>query len=1138
MTRKKVSPYCCKRIIGCLLFLHALLAIPPRALPQQFSKQSQASQPNRAGVRPDSTVISVGNIIMWVYADGKTAREPMVRMLGDGARFPDIFYGGPIIYQDGVQWAGLVRDGADTLLRAGGQEYEVGTQPGRILSPGRAENPADPNVNRIWRIRRDYLSLQGQSSELQREAAILAGKNWFEVTSEEMYEVFNRYQRDWNEWPWQKGAPFYDTGIDGMFDEDEPGYDALTNPDPHQDNFPRGSERDGIKQAEEEPGIANADQVVWFVCNDVDDRVSRQLVASPPIGLEMQATLWAYRRFDPLSLSNLIFKRYLITYKGLASTPANARIDSMYLAQWSDPDIGVSNDDFIGCDPSLDLGYAYNADGDDRIFSNFSIPPPAAGYVLLSGPLVPEPGSTAFFGLRKKDGFRNLPMTSFNVRTGSLAIEDPCRCYQLTFDLWNLIRGFQKRPTYPPQPWRDPDGNPTPFVYSGDPLRRQGWTDDLPPGDRRFLLSSGPFSMALGDANEIVLAVAAGLSATNLSSISLLKAYARDARNGIQNQFIFPEPPATPKITTTATDGKVLFNWGDDQTSVWRTENRTPAGFQFEGYNLYELPSRDAQFSDAVKIATFDRVNEVRTIIDEALDPQTGLLTPRIVQIGTNSGIQYSRVISGSQFNDFYRIVNGREYTFALTAYNYNANQPFGIVSLESAPSIVTVVPQSLKPGVRWQSDMGDTLAVAHMQGNGEGRVVVVVVDPSKMTGDEYHVTFGRNAHDQTIWNLRNHTKDIDLLTGMTNQSGGNDYLIVEGVQTIVIDSVGIKGWSVPAGLRFWSWVGGDGFHLEGFNGAMGWGGTYPFNPSSMLPSEMVDVLFILAETDGDGIPVNAGDPNYSYAYRFLQNAQAPPAKQEFAPHLVNTGGDFVFQDFKKSVPWAAYEYDRAGGQIGKRLSIGFLENNVPAGRVDGRWWPPLFNENNNTDAQGPREWFWIFNKDYSETPDQLLASPTSSMSSTVAKPILLWGTVTRRNPNPVQGDNRLAIFAHRPNGPDDEFVFRTAAPIYDNALAKEDVLRLVKVYPNPYNGHLPDEVDLNQRVVTFTHLPAKATIRIFNLGGELVGVIRKDDDSQFARWNLLNQSGRLAASGMYIAHIEMPDVGANKVLKLAIIQP
>jgi hypothetical protein len=458
---------------------------------------------------------------------------------------------------------------------------------------------------------------------------------------------------------------------------------------------------------------------------------------------------------------------------------------------------------------------------------------------------------------------------------------------------------------------------------------------------------------------------------------------------------------------------------------------------------------------------------------------------------------------------------------------------------LESEPSIVTVAPQTLRPGVRWQSGMGDTLAVAHTQGNGEGRVIPVVVDPSKLTGDEYRVTFARNAFNRIVWNLRNHTKDIDLLTGMANQAGGADYLIVDGVQTIVIDSVGVKGWSLPTGRRFWSWAGGDGFHLEGFNGAMGWGGTYPFNPSSVLASEMLDVLFILAETDGDGNPVNANDPNYSYAYRFLQNAQAPPAKPEFAPHIVNTGGDFVFQDFKKSVPWAAYEYDRASGQIGRRLSIGFLENNVPAGRVDGKWWPPDTGEIiSNTDAQGPREWFWIFYKEYSETPDELLASPASSMSSTVAKPILLWGTVTRRSTEPVRGNNRFAISVHRPNGPDDEFVFRTTAPVYDNTLAKNDVLQLVTVYPNPYNGHLADELDLNQRWVTFSHLPAKATIRIFNLGGQLVAVIRKDDDSQFAKWNLLNQTGRLAASGMYIAHIEMPDVGASKVLKLAIIQP
>ncbi|KAB2838989.1 MAG: T9SS type A sorting domain-containing protein [Melioribacteraceae bacterium] len=67
-------------------------------------------------------------------------------------------------------------------------------------------------------------------------------------------------------------------------------------------------------------------------------------------------------------------------------------------------------------------------------------------------------------------------------------------------------------------------------------------------------------------------------------------------------------------------------------------------------------------------------------------------------------------------------------------------------------------------------------------------------------------------------------------------------------------------------------------------------------------------------------------------------------------------------------------------------------------------------------------------------------------------------------------------------------------------------------------------------------HLPRRATIRIFNLAGHLVRTLHKDSDSQFYLWDLQNEHQVLAASGLYILHIEMPDLGKVKILKLAIV--
>jgi hypothetical protein len=52
-----------------------------------------------------------------------------------------------------------------------------------------------------------------------------------------------------------------------------------------------------------------------------------------------------------------------------------------------------------------------------------------------------------------------------------------------------------------------------------------------------------------------------------------------------------------------------------------------------------------------------------------------------------------------------------------------------------------------------------------------------------------------------------------------------------------------------------------------------------------------------------------------------------------------------------------------------------------------------------------------------------------------------------------------------------------------------------------------------------------------------LVQTIDKDNNDQFMRWNLANDSGLPVSSGIYLAYIDMPDLGKTKILKLAIIQ-
>jgi hypothetical protein len=125
-----------------------------------------------------------------------------------------------------------------------------------------------------------------------------------------------------------------------------------------------------------------------------------------------------------------------------------------------------------------------------------------------------------------------------------------------------------------------------------------------------------------------------------------------------------------------------------------------------------------------------------------------------------------------------------------------------------------------------------------------------------------------------------------------------------------------------------------------------------------------------------------------------------------------------------------------------------------------------------------------------------------------------------------------------KPNTAVDTFTFTSKAPV-TNATLQTASAKTIGVYPNPYFGFNPAETSRLARFVTFNNLSPKATIRIYNLGGQFVRRLDKDDNSQFLAWDLRNRENIPVASGIYLAHVEafLPAGGSvTKVLKVAII--
>ena len=437
---------------------------------------------------PNISVLNINNISYWMAKDGAytTAGSPN----GTQADYP-IFTGG-FIYAEGMLWGAKVKgDGQGDEVRVGGSTYGHGLKAGRIITDanGAVLGSDSPDNNHVWRVRKDWAT-----ADLTVDAANFYGVGTGDVSSAQIDVVRNQYEYDWMNWPAAWGAPYDDVNGDGSFD---PAIDI--------------------------PGYPGSDQTLWTVANDVPlivneagdstgyESTAPNLYGSDPIGIELQITMWGYAFGASDPLGNNIFKQAKMKYLGLPGTPDGAMLDSLYFTQWSDPDLGTYTDDYVGCDVDLSFGYVYNGNRLDGVFNGiFNLPVPAGGYDFLQGP----PDNMDIDG--DGDTEEYLGMTSFTYFGAGSAISDPDLSeYAGSLQFFNLMEGYLPRPEYPTQiPFTDPfTGEETKFVLSGDPTSGSGWIDgiQLPPGDRRMVMASGPFRLNLGEEADVVLGIAGGM---------------------------------------------------------------------------------------------------------------------------------------------------------------------------------------------------------------------------------------------------------------------------------------------------------------------------------------------------------------------------------------------------------------------------------------------------------------------------------------------------------------------------------------------------------------------------------------------------------------------------------------------------
>lgn len=594
-------------------------ARPTRSHAIRGPAPARAQAPKRTGTIDTDRRLDVNNLNMFVANNGAFGYD-----LGgnyNGGLFYPNHTAKTSIYAAGL-WVGAKVGGEIRLAVA---EYDQEYRPGRLL-PGGPDPPGDSRliVYKVvpWRgSPSDTAHVDNPSADFDRGEDPLTHHSWSEyLNGAKPFGAPTRmYRLDNTSTP----APGDSVDVEGP---DVPG-----------------------------------DMMLWCVYNDASAGAhTNEAGSTAPLGIQVEQTTFAFDRQGPLG--NTIFVKYKFTNAG------TDLLDSVYVSQWADADLGQFTDDLAGCDtlPDLNnhprsLGFVYNGSNRDDVYGDI---PPALGIDFLKGPIALS-GDT-------------LGLTSFAKYINGT---DPLAA----IETYNYMQGINGDGS----PIVDPFGHVTHFMVAGDlfGLASRNWTDSNP-ADRRFFLTSGPFKMPPGASQEVIVAIMMAQCGDRLSSIKALEFADDVAQEAYDLGFDvakIPPPPPAPIVATATDHGQVSLTWDTAALSA-----SLPAGYTAEGYNVYQ----GATIAGPWKLAAvYDSVNGVRDVFDKKFDESNcePLLSAAVAH-GADNGVRDYHVTSldlvrGTTLKD------GTDYYFAVTAYAVNPAASANRV-LESSLKAVQVTPQ------------------------------------------------------------------------------------------------------------------------------------------------------------------------------------------------------------------------------------------------------------------------------------------------------------------------------------------------------------------------------------------------------------------------------------------------------------
>lgn len=933
------------------------------------------------------------------------------------------------------------------------------------------------------------------------------------------------------------------------------------------------------------------DQMLWWVMNDMGNTHNDS--DADPIGAEVHGLAFAFDA--PGDIGNTTFYKYNIFYKG------RVPLTDTYMGIFSDPDMGDFGDDWVGSEPTRGVGYVWNSDNFDGGGEGYGTPPPAVGYDFFQGPIVPSPGDVAHVSGREVPNFKNLGMTSFVFyNNGGGVTEDPGTAE----DYYNYMQARWKdgKPITYGGNGRDFSDTPTKYMFDGDAANCGYWTEcnsdgagaKISPGDRRFVLSTGPFTINPGDQQEIVYGIVYGMGTDNFNSVTRMLQADELAQAAFDVNFDLADPPSTPEVSVTALDGQIVLEWTNGPRSNNYLESYrqldpfAPPGsyFEFQGYDVYQY----ADIADQVGkvIATYDKVDNVKQVL-ENIPGQPGY----IGATGRDSGVQTYHSIGG--------LVNYKEYYFGVQAYAYNETSLPKVFRSTIARVVATPAPPSatLSESAQELAFGGTLVPFAKGASNiGQGVVTARVVNPAALKNATYTVEFyphpsataepfGRVAPMEEIGIEDPVQTDFSASKGAAagcltydikrdgevvfNGKSGN-WCAPQRQNVIVIDGLLFSVTGPPPGIAGFNWVKIKGVDQTDACGSFQFNGSgFPATCTSDRPPASFPWGI---HAGGAQIPYGPASDGTSFLGRATRGA--------------GVGSQIGAQDFEIRFTDAATNGNTPKGwrafQDGAVMNVPFEVWNIGVGTPnntadDIRLVPAILDNNTQMEfdqggdhaisggANDPlTDWIYFYHPDADgdgnddTTPGQagyesFMFGPGDVHTEVFARLVFVCFNCGTAPPYPQGKHPDLGsvwrITTLKPNNAGDIFTLNTGA--YDSdgdgtpeALGaepkdytgadSEELLAGIGVSPNPYKGASAYEKSQLIDEVRFTGLPETATIRIFTLNGTLIRTLEKAGPGRTLPWDLTTNNQLPIASGMYLVHVELPG-GLEKVIKFAVIK-